>query len=319
LSAEDEGAQPAHLSGAVSSTIRAEGTASSPPEGILISAQTAAGPPLQVPTLGKAPTAGPVDPRGLRWISTGAGLGLAAAGTGLAIPVALLLLATYSPTGLLRFGPTIIQAAGLLTVVGSLLFAVSLIAFRYGFAAFRTFERWFWSASILCLVGTVGWILLILPAGVALVASDSLFNCVQAAPTQVLTCLQSVTPFAGDVAILAFWLVWLGQLGIVVGLAFTGRRFREGALHVGTALYALLLLVFIAPFLGLVFASSALPSAAVGAVVLGLLAPSLVAYGCGRPDADRRRLERGTGGGPVGSVAGTQDRSEMAASAHAKT
>jgi hypothetical protein len=256
-----------------------------------------------------------LDPKGLRWIATGAGLGLAAAATGLAAPVSLLLLATYSPSGLLRFGPTIIQSAGLLAVVGTLLFAVSLIAFRYGFAAFRKFERWFWSASILCLIGTVGWVLLILPAGIALVASNALYLCVRAAPTNALVCIQSVTPLAAYVGIVAFWLVWLGQLGIVMGLALTGRRFRESSLHVGTGLYALLLLVFIAPFIGLVFASSALSYAVVATVVLGLLAPAFVAYGCGRPDAEARRLQ-GPSPAPAVSRSGVEKhRPEAEASA----
>ncbi|MGC2290179.1 MAG: hypothetical protein WA688_10055 [Thermoplasmata archaeon] len=258
---------------------------------------------------------GPLDPKGLRWIATGAGLGLTAAATGLAIPVALVLLATYSPTGLLRFGPTLIQATGLLAVVGTLLFAVSLIAFRYGFAAFRKFERWFWSASILCLIGTVGWVLLILPAGIALLASNALFLCVQAAPTKALVCIQSVTPLAGYVAVIAFWLVWVGQLGIVVGLALTGRRFRETLLHAGTALYALLLLVFIAPFIGLVFVSGALSYAVIATVALGLLAPACVAYGCGRPDADARRLRRRAPARSALRLAVRKERADAEASA----
>lgn len=247
---------------------------------------------------------GPLDPKGLRWIATGAGLGLAAAAAGLAVPVSLLLLATYSPTGLLRLGPTLIKATGLLAVAGTLLFAVSLIAFRYGFAAFRKFERWFWAASVLCLIGTVGWVLLILPVGIALTSSASLFNCVQAAPTHALICLQSVAPLASYVGVVAFWLVWLGQLGIVVGLAFTGRRFRETSLHVGTALYALLLLVFIAPFIGLVFASSALSYGALAAVALGLLAPACVAFGSGRPTADSKHAAGRTTNRERGRTAG---------------
>ncbi len=241
---------------------------------------------------------GPLDPKGLRWIVTGAGLGLAAAVTGLVIPVGLLLLAAYSPTGLLRLGPTLIQATGLLALAGTLLFAVSLVAFRYGFAAFREFERWFWSASVLCLIGTVGWVLLILPTGIALLSSASLFDCVQAAPTQALVCLRTVAPLANYLGVIAFWLVWLGQLGIVVGLAFTGRRFREPSLHMGTALYARLLLGCIAPFVGLVFASSALSYAAFAAVALGLLAPAFVAFGSDRPSADSQR----PGGRPVRRV-----------------
>ncbi len=240
---------------------------------------------------------GPLDPRGLRWIMTGAGLGLAAAATGFVVPVSLLFLEAYSPPGLLTLGPMLIRATGLLAVLGTLLFALSLIAFRYGFAAFRKFERWFWSASVLCLIGTAGWLLLILPAGIALTSSTSLFDCVRASPSQALACLQAVAPLAKDVGILAFWLVWLGQLGIVVGLAFTGRRFRETSLHVGTALYALLLLVFIAPFIGLVFASNVLAYAALAAVVLGLLAPAFVALGSRRVHAgsDRRAAQRRTG------------------------
>ena len=247
-------------------------------------------PPPVSPDFGVSPP----DPKGLRWISTGAGLGLMAAATGLAVPVSLVLLATYSPVNLLAFGPTLIAATGFLAVAAALLFAMSLLAFRTGFFVFHKFQQRFWSATVLCLVGTVGYGLLILPAATALVSSNALFQCVQAAPVQALSCLQSVAPLAGYVAVLAFWLVWLGQLGIVVGLAFTGRRFREPSLHIGTVLYGLLLLVFIAPFLGLVFASSVLADAVVAAVVLGILAPAYVAYGSGRPRGTPSRTERPT-------------------------
>jgi hypothetical protein len=228
------------------------------------------------------------EPKGLRWIAAGAGIGFAAAVTAFAVPTALVLLATYNPAILLSFGPTLIKATGLFAAAGAALFAISLLAFRMGFGGFRKFERRFWTATILCTVGTVGWVLLILPAALALVSSDSLYLCVQGAPTHSLTCIQSVAPLAGYVAVIAFWLVWVGEVGIVVGLTLTSRRFRNSAIYAGTVLYGLLLLVFIAPFLGLLFASSPLTYAILAVALLGLMAPAFVAYGSG---AARARIQ----------------------------
>ncbi|MCI4350351.1 MAG: hypothetical protein L3K15_02405 [Thermoplasmata archaeon] len=224
----------------------------------------------------------PADPKGLRWITTGAGLALLAGVTGLAAPVALLLLGTYSPANLLRFGPTLVRATATLGIIGAILFAVSLLAFRTGFASFRTLEPRYWSAAILCLIGTVGYALLVVPTAVALTSSDALLECIRGAPTHTLSCLRTVAPLAGYTAIFAFWLVWLGQLGIVVGLVLTGRRFREPWLYAGTVFYGLLLLVFIAPFMGLVFSDSALAYAIFAAAALGLVAPAFVAHGGGQ-------------------------------------
>jgi hypothetical protein len=222
---------------------------------------------------------GTPDPKGLRWITTGAILGLVAAVTGLAAPVSLLLLASYSPAHLQTFAPTLIRATAFLVFAGAMLFAISLIAFRVGFATFRTFDERFRSSSILCLIGTVGYALLAVPTAVALLSSDALLQCLQQSPSGALSCLQSVAPLAGYAAVAAFWLVWLGQLGIVVGLVLTGRRFQEVSLYAGTVLYGLLLLVFIAPFIGLVFSSDLLTYVIFGVAALGLLAPAFVAMG----------------------------------------
>jgi hypothetical protein len=200
---------------------------------------------------------------------------------GLAAPVALLLLGTYSSSTLLVFGPTLVRTTATLGLIGAVLFAISLLAFRSGFAAFRKLEPRYWSATILCLIGTVGYALLVVPTAIALLSSDALVQCVQGSPTQAFTCLRSVAPLAGYAAIFAFWLVWLGQLGIVVGLVLTGRRFREPWLYAGTVFYGLLLLVFIAPFMGLVFSNSALTYAIFVAAALGLVAPAFVAHGGG--------------------------------------
>jgi hypothetical protein len=224
----------------------------------------------------------PPDPKGLRWITAGARLAFLAGLVGLAAPLALLLLGTYSSATLLVFGPTLVRTTATLGLVGAILFAISLLVFRYGFAAFRKLEPRYWSAAILCLIGTAGYVLLVVPTAIALLTSDALVQCIQGSPTQALSCLRTVAPLAGYAAIFAFWLVWLGQLGIVVGLVLTGRRFREPWLYAGTVFYGLLLLVFIAPFMGLVFANSALTYAIFVAAALGLVAPAFVARGGGQ-------------------------------------
>ena len=217
--------------------------------------------------------------RGLRRVVAGSTLGLAAGVVGLALPVGLFLFASLWP-GLIRVPPgDLLRVTAVLALAGSILFALSLTLYRWGFWALQDGDRRFWAASALCLFGTVGIVLLVLPVIIAFTQSDAMASCIQGSPTKVLACFDSAAPVAAYVALAGFWLLWIGGLGIVVGIGLVSVRYRESYLAVGAGLYALLLLGLLPPVLGLVFPLETTVYSIFALPVLVLLAPAVIAYG----------------------------------------
>jgi hypothetical protein len=220
------------------------------------------------------------ESKGLRRIATGATIGLAAGIAGLAFPVALILVATYGRGFIVLPGPELVQVTAIMALAGALLFAISLLVYRLGFRALRAYEPRFWSASILCLVGTIGVLLIVVAIGLAFVSSNAMANCIQGAPTKALTCLQTAAPLSSYSGVVGAWLLWLGAAGVVVGIGLTGARYRGGWLFGGAALYSLLLLGLLAPIIGLFVPLSELTYPLLAAPALALLAPATVLEGC---------------------------------------
>lgn len=231
------------------------------------------------------------EPKGLRRFHLGAGFGLAGGIIGLVLPISVNLLVVYTAFGLLRVGTTLVALTSVLVLVGALLLAISLIFYRLGFSALRRFDRWFRSASILCNIGSVGLVLIIAAAALALYSSPALAACVQASPTQALNCLQSIQPLTAYSVVVGFWLAWLGGLGVVVGLELGGRRYRSRPLIAGGALYALLLLVLIDPFIALLFPVGGWQYPLLTAPILALVAP-LYVYAGSHPSLPERKARR---------------------------
>ncbi|HEV8050605.1 MAG TPA: hypothetical protein VGP88_08435 [Thermoplasmata archaeon] len=225
--------------------------------------------------------------QGVRRIEAGSVIGLAAGLVGIALPIGLVLLATYDPGLRLLTGKQLIETAAILAIAGALLFAISLLVFRLGFSRLRTFDRRFWSASILAMLGTVGMLLLIVPIAIAFASSDAISNCIAGAPSHALTCVRSVSPLASYWAIAAFWLLWLGGLGVVIGVGLAASRFHQVAFYGGAAVYAILLLGLLGPALGLLLPFVSLTYPLLAAPFLILLASALTFQGC------RRALQRG--------------------------
>jgi hypothetical protein len=223
-----------------------------------------------------------LEPLGLRRIVAGSTIGLAAGIVGLALPVTLFFLADYSPGTILLSPSNLIQVTAILALAGAILFAISLTLYRWGFWSLQSVDRRFWAASALCLLGTVGVILIVLPMALAFTASDAMASCIQNAPTKALACLNAAAPLDSVVALAGFWLIWLGGLGIVVGIGLISVRYRESYLGVGAGLYALLLLGILTPVLGLVFPLEGLVYSIFALPVLVLLAPVLISYGSHR-------------------------------------
>ena len=221
--------------------------------------------------------------------------GLAGGIVGLVLPVSVNLFAFYRLPGLDPGGTTLIALTSILVLAGAILLAVSLICYRLGFGALRRFDRWFLAATFLCTVGTIGLLMIVVSTAIALGSTPALDQCIQGAPTHALSCLKSVQPLTAYSAVAGFWMAWVGGLGIVVGLALGGIRYREVWILGASATYGLLLLVLIDPFVALLFPIGGWQYPLLTVPILALCAPILV-YGGGR----RARRSSGTRR-PIGS------------------
>ncbi len=226
------------------------------------------------------------DRNGLFRIATGAGVGLAAALLAIVIPVAFLLVASYDPGGFLSLQQTaFLDATGLLILAGALLFLVSLFFYRRGFALLRKVDPRFTVASILCWIGTLGFLLVVVAAIVIVGSSSSLLSCVNGQPTHALTCLRSGEPLGAYTGLVGFWMGWLGGVGIVLGLSAGASRFKTREIALGAALYAILLLALVGPFVSLIVSFRGVEYLLVLVPILSVLAPIFVFRGTDRDRA----------------------------------
>jgi hypothetical protein len=221
----------------------------------------------------------PEDAKGAARLEAGSIVGIAAALATLLLPTALLYLALYAPNQYLSLGEGFLDVLSLLLLAGAILFLISLILYRLAFSTLRTVDVRFTVASVLCLVGSLGFLLLIVAVALLFGGTGSLLTCLHGQPSHALSCLRSGEPLGAYTGLAGFWLGWLGGLGIVVGLGSAGRRFRRGSLTGGALLYALLLLVLIGPFLALIYAVPGQQYLLIVAPLLALLAPIAVLSG----------------------------------------
>jgi hypothetical protein len=225
----------------------------------------------------------PEDATGAARLEAGATIGLAAALATLVLPSIFLALAVFAPGGFFTFGGTFLNVLALLLLAGAILFLLSLLVYRLAFATLRRVDPRFSVASVLCLIGSLGFLLLIISVALLFGGTGSLLSCLHGRPTQALGCLRNGEPLGAYTGLAGFWLGWLGGLGIVVGLGSAGARFRRGAIAVGAALYALLLLVLVGPFLAEVYTIPGQQYLLVLLPVLAVLAPALVLAGTRAP------------------------------------
>ncbi|HZY91187.1 MAG TPA: hypothetical protein VFG07_00215 [Thermoplasmata archaeon] len=226
-----------------------------------------------------ASTATPADATGLSRLALGAAVGFAGALLGVVLPVAFLYLSLFNPGGFFAFTAPFLRVLSILLLAGSLLLLVSFFLYRRAFAALRTVDRRFALASALCILGTLGFLLVFIAASVLFGSSDALIGCAQGRPTQGLHCLESGQPLGAYTALAGFLLGWLGGLGIVLGVFAAGSRYHRGALSAAGGLYALLLLVLAGPFLALLFPLPGVLYLLLLVPVLLVLAPGLAVAG----------------------------------------
>ncbi|MCI4351064.1 MAG: hypothetical protein L3K15_06090 [Thermoplasmata archaeon] len=190
--------------------------------------------------------------KGLHRLAVGAGLGIAGGLFALVLPIAFLLLAKYNPGGFFTFGTTLIEVITFLVFAGAFLFLLSLFSYRLGFGALRKVDARYSTAAGLCILGSLGFLLLLVAAGLLLGSGNSLVACLQGRPTHLLSCLRSGQPLGAYTGLVGFWLGWLGGVGLVLGLSFTGGRYHHSSFYGAAALYALLLLALVGPFVALI-------------------------------------------------------------------
>ena len=229
------------------------------------------------------------DVRGAHRLAIGGGLGVAAGVVALLVPTLALWVALYHPTGFDRLGDPLVDLLSGLVLAGAILLLLCLLFYRSAYSRLRRVDPRFSVASFLCLIGSVGFLLVVVAATVFLGSAGSLVVCLHGAPAHALGCLESGTPLGGYTALVGFWLGWLGGAGIVVGLAAAGRRFGRGSLYAGAFLYAALLLVLIGPFLALVYAVPDMADLLLVLPFLAVVAPALVLLGSARPPGTVRR------------------------------
>lgn len=231
----------------------------------------------------------PEDTQGAGRLALGGALGIVAASVTLLLPSVFLYIALYAPGGFFALGSTLLETLSLLVLVGAILFLLSFFVYRLAFATLRKADPRFSVASVLCLIGSLGFLLVVVAAAVLLGSTSSLVTCIHGQPSHALSCLKSGQPLGAYTAVIGFWLGWLGGVGIVVGLSSAGHRFARGSLYGGAVVYALLLLVLIGPFLALVYAVPYQQYLLLVVPFLALAAPILTFAGSRVPPPTVRR------------------------------
>jgi hypothetical protein len=219
------------------------------------------------------------DESGAGRLGIGAGLGFAGALIAIVVPMLFLFVVATFPGGFVTFGSGFLELASLLVLVGAVLLFLSLLLYRRGFAALRRVDRRFHVASILCLIGSLGFLLLVVTAALVAGNPSSLLGCAHGRPSHALSCLESGQPVGAATGLVGFFLGWVGGLGVVLGLGFAGRRFRSGTLSGASGVYAILLVFLLVPLLGLFVSVPSLGDLILFAPLLAIVGPALALVG----------------------------------------
>jgi hypothetical protein len=224
------------------------------------------------------------DAKGASRMSLGGWLGLVAAFLTIAFPIVILEVSAYHPGGFFTFASSTIEASGLLVIVGAVLYVVSLMMYRWSFSTLRKYNPQFWSATILCLIGSIGFLLIIVSVAVVAGNTSSLLTCVHGQPSHAISCLESGEPFGAYTVLVGFACAWIGGIGVVVGLSLAGELFRRMTIRLGAAIYLLFLLAALIPLVDEVIAVPSVQYLVVILPLLAIAAPVFVLLGA-RPAA----------------------------------
>ncbi len=219
------------------------------------------------------------DQKGATRLGSGAWLGLLAAVIAVVVPSLALFASAYAPSGFFSFAPSLLQVSGALVLVGAVFYILSLFLYRRAFATLRRLDPEFSLASFLCLLGSVGFVLILAAAAVLTGTASSLLGCIHGSPTHALSCLESNQPFGAYTALIGFVLAWVGGFGIVYGLWLAGGRYDDRTLDLGSLVYLLFLLLVLVPFFEIAFPFPGGEFLLVLVPVLSVAAPGFVLLG----------------------------------------
>lgn len=228
--------------------------------------------------------------KGARRLGLGAWFGLFAAVFAVLLPSVALFVSAYNTGGGFSLGSSVLSGAGALILVGAVLYILSLFIYRRAFATLRRVDADFVLASLLCFLGSVGFVLILVAAAVVTGSSSSIIGCLRGAPSHLLSCLETNQPLGAYTALVGFVLAWLGGLGVVLGVWQAGGFFREPAVDLGAMVYLFFLLLLLAPLVELAFAFPGGSFLLVVVPVLSVAAPALVLVGI----VPESRAARGT-------------------------
>jgi hypothetical protein len=219
------------------------------------------------------------DRKGAFRLGLGAWVGLFAAIIMIALPSIAIFTSTYAPGGAFTFGTTFLQWAGALVLVGAVLFIVSLFLYRWGFSALRKVNGDFTMASFLCLLGSLGFVLILVAAAVVTGSASNLLGCIQGNPAHALSCMEANQPLGAYTAIVGFVLAWLGGLGIVLGLWVGGAHFDAPSLSLGAMVYLFFLFLLLVPLIEAAVPFEGGQFLLVAVPVMSVAGPLLVLFG----------------------------------------
>ncbi|MGA8542323.1 MAG: hypothetical protein WB947_02095 [Thermoplasmata archaeon] len=229
-------------------------------------------------------TAAPPNPqeleeKGVLRLGLGAGLGFAGAITAIVVPLTFLFLVANFPGGFFVWNSMFVEVLSILVIAGAILLLISLFVYRRSFAALRKVDRRFLAASVLCIIGSLGFLLLLVAVAVVANNSGSLLTCVRGPTSGALHCLESGQPLGAYTGLIGFFLGWIGGVGIVLGLLMAGGRFHNGSISAGGVVYALLLVVLILPFVALFVTVPGAKDLVIIAPLLAVVGPGLALAG----------------------------------------
>jgi hypothetical protein len=191
------------------------------------------------------------DRKGAFRLGLGAWLGLFAAVIAIVLPSVAIFASSYNPGGFFAFSTSLLQTSTVLILVGAVLFLLSLFIYRRAFSVLRKLDPDFSLASFLCLLGSLGFVLILVAAAVVTGSASNVLGCISGQPSHALSCLQANQPLGAYTAIVGFVLAWLGGLGIVLGLWVAGGYFGERLLDLGAIVYLFFLFLLLAPLVEL--------------------------------------------------------------------
>jgi hypothetical protein len=227
------------------------------------------------------------DEKGAFRLALGAWFGLFAGVVTIVIPLVAVFLVTYNPGGLFLFGTSFVQTSGALILAGSVLYLLSLLLYRRGFSALRKVDPEFFVASFLCLLGSLGFLLVIVSAAVLAGSATSILACTHGHPSHALACLESGQPLGAYTGLVGFVLAWVGGVGVVFGLWLAGGRFEKRSVDFGALLYLVFLFLVLVPLVELAVRLPGIVILLLVVPILTVAAPVLVLIGTA-PEARAR-------------------------------